>query len=50
MGKKYRIDAFNYPYCGYMDASRQTSWFIVAVFWFTFYSIKYHGVDIYKRR
>lgn len=50
MGKKYRIDAFKYPYCGYSEVSKHTNWFIIAVFYFAVYSIKYDGVDIYKRR
>ena len=48
MGMKYMIYAFNYPYTGY-DMSKQTRFFIIAIFWFMLFSIKYDGVDIQKR-
>ena len=48
MGMKYMIYAFKYPYTGH-DISKQTRFFIVAVFWFMLFSIKYDGVDITKR-
>jgi hypothetical protein len=48
MGMKYMIYGFNYPY-RYYEASRQTRYIIVAIFWFIVYSLKYDGVDINKR-
>ena len=48
MGMKYMIYGFNYPYKGYV-ASQQTRYIIIAIFWFITYSLKYDGVDIYKR-
>ena len=48
MGMKYMIYAFNYTHMEY-DASKQTRFLIVSVFWFILFSIKYDGVDIQKR-
>lgn len=49
MGLKYAIHGFNYPYTGYYEASRQTRFMVIAIFWFIIFSLKYNGVDIYKR-
>lgn len=49
MGLKYMISAFNYPHKGY-EKWKQTKYFIIAVFWFAVFSIKYDGVDIQKRK
>lgn len=49
MGKKYIINAFNYPYAG-VETQYQTNCWFTAIICFMFYSIKYDGVDIAKRR
>ncbi len=48
MGMKYTIYGFNYPYKGY-EASRQTRFIPIAIFWFIVYSFKYDGADVNKR-
>lgn len=50
MGWKYSIDAFNYPCNGYREHCKDTQWFIVALFWFIVYNLKYDGVNFTKRR
>lgn len=49
MGMKYIIDGFNYPYRG-IEAQRQTSYWLIAAFWFAVYSIQFDGVNITKRK
>lgn len=49
MGRKYMLDAFNYPYPGYSSHVKQTNWLFIAVIYFIVYSIKYDGVNIQKR-
>ena len=49
MGRKYIIDAFNYPWRGVIEAQHQTEFWIVAAIWFAYYSLKYDGVNITKR-
>ena len=49
MGKKYTINAFNYHYMG-VEAQCKTNCGFIAIICFMFYSIKYDGVDIAKRR
>ena len=50
MGMKYIIDGFNYPWCGIIEAQRQTQFWFIAAFWFAVYSIKYDGVNITNRQ
>ena len=46
--KLHSISAFNYPYKG-IEANRVTGSWIVCIFWFIVFSIKYDGVDVAKR-
>lgn len=49
MGSKYHILAFDYPFKGCWDYSRQTQWLIVALFWVVYYCMKHFGVHFEKR-
>lgn len=49
MGKKYMLSAFNYPYKGCADFTKQTSWLFVAVFYLIVWSVKHFGVTLEKR-
>lgn len=49
MGQKYMISAFDYPYKGYIEHSKQTRFLIVAVAYFIVWSIKHSGVTMEKR-
>lgn len=46
MGKKYVIDAFNYPYRG-IEKEVKTGNIVMCIFYFIKLSIKYDGVDVY---
>lgn len=50
MGMKYIVDACNYPMGKTPWHEKQTRWFIVAVFWFAVYCIKYDGANLIKRK
>lgn len=50
MGKKYIINARNYPYFENPAVVKQTNFIIIAIFWFIIYSIKYNAVDIAMRK
>lgn len=48
MGRKYMIDAFNYPYGG-AEAQKQCGTLISCMFWIAVLSIKFDGVNLTKR-
>lgn len=50
MYMKYLVDACNYPMGKTPWHEKSTRWFIVAVFWFAVYSIKYDGANLIKRK
>lgn len=49
MGWRYSIDGFNYPYKGYREKCKGTQNFLVALFWFVVYCLRYDGVNFSKR-
>ena len=49
MGCKYMISAFDYPYKGYAEYSKQTNVLVVALFYIVIWSAKHFGVDFSKR-
>lgn len=50
MGRKYILNAFDYPFEGYYIATQQCDTLIGCLFWFVVFSIKYDGVDVAKRK
>lgn len=48
MGMRYSVLGFNYPKGAYL-ADKETDSLFVAIIYFIKFSLKYDGVDMYKR-